>query len=62
VADLARLKVGPGWPVRRVRPGKGVGFAAHRRLEDGLPQLHALTLADVEHRVWLAESAGGRGG
>jgi hypothetical protein len=48
--------------MRRVRPGKGVGFTAHRRLEGGLQQLHAPTLADLEHRVWLAKRTGGRRG
>jgi hypothetical protein len=59
---LALSQTCSGWPVRRVRPGKGVGFTAHRRLEGGLQQLHAPTLADLEHRVWLAKRTGGRRG
>lgn len=58
-AELARLKVTfPDWSVRRVQPGSGVGFTAHRRLEGGLQQLYALTLAHLEHQLWLAERTG----
>lgn len=62
-AEFARLKVAfPDWPVRRVQPGKGLGFTAHRRLEDGSQQLYALTLADLEHQLWLAERTDARRG
>jgi hypothetical protein len=62
-AEFARLKVAfPDWSVRRVQPGKGVGFTAHRRLEGGLQLHYALALADLEHRLWLAERTGGRRG
>ena len=56
-AQLARLKVGfPDWSIRRVQPGNGAGFTAHRRLEDGGWQLlYAPTLAELEHELWLAD-------
>lgn len=58
-AELARLKVTfPHWSVRPVAPGKGVGFTAHRRAVGYRPQsFYAPTLAELEHELWLADSA-----
>jgi hypothetical protein len=54
-AQLARLKVAfPYWSIRRVQPGKGAGFTAHRRLGGGWQLLYAQTLAELEHELWLA--------
>ena len=56
-AQLARLKVAfPDWSIRRVRPGKGAGFTAHRRQEGGGWQsLYVPTLAELEHSLRLAD-------
>jgi len=56
-AQLARLKVAfPDWSIRRVRPGKGAGFTAHRRQEGGGWQsLYVPTLAELEHTLRLAD-------
>ena len=60
-AQLARLKVGfPDWSIRRVQPGKGAGFTAHRTLEGGgLQSLYVATLAELEHQLWLADKGDG---
>jgi hypothetical protein len=62
-AWLARLKVAfPYWSIDRVPPGEGGGFTARRRLLDGRSQsLHAPTLAELEHGLWIAARAGPTG-
>jgi hypothetical protein len=44
----------PYWSIRRVQPGKGAGFTAHRRVGGGWQLLYAQTLAELEHELWLA--------
>jgi hypothetical protein len=56
-AELARLKVAfPDWSLRPVEPGKGDGFTAHPRKKNGESQpLHATTLTELEHHLWLVQ-------
>lgn len=61
--ELARLKAAfPDWSIRRVHPGKGTGFTAHRRAEGrGSRSLYIHTLAELERQLRLADKGGQRG-
>jgi len=62
-AEFARVKVAfPDWSIRRVQPGKGVGFTARRRpASSGAQLVYSATLAGLVHLLRLSEGSGQRG-
>jgi hypothetical protein len=62
-AEFARVKVAfPGWSIRRVQPGKGVGFTARRgSASSGARLVYSPTLAGLVHLLRLGESSRQRG-
>ncbi len=57
--EFARVKVAfPDWSIRRVWPGKRVGFTVRRRPVAGgsRPRYHP-ALAESEHALWRATAA-----
>jgi hypothetical protein len=61
-AEFAWVKVAfPGWSIRRVQPGKGVGFTARRRPgSSGARLVYSPTLAGLVHLLRLSESSSER--
>jgi hypothetical protein len=57
-AEFARAKVAfPGWSIRRVQPGKGVGFTGRRRPgSSGAQVIYSPTLAGLVHLLRLSDS------